>query len=136
MVLWCTGIHYCFGNSVHNRQATLGYFRGPVATHLLAPCSIPQAIEPFKVALFKKQRAVLTQHFHERPVAASHLMYKKGRFSETPRYLSPDTVPRPDSLLALWKTRTISTTFVAASPDPSAFPGQACSSPSEYERLL
>ena len=92
MVLGCTGIHYSFSNPVHNRQARLGYFPGPVATHLLAPCPIPQAIEPFKVVLFKKQWAVLNANDSVMNGPSLHLIY----------VVCLITI-RPYSLHALWK---------------------------------
>ena len=103
MVLECIGIHYCFGNPVYNRQATLGYFRGPVATHLLASCPIPQTIEPFKVALCKKRRAVLSANDTATHGPSLHLIYVV--------YL---ITIRPYSLHASGNAGTISTTFVAA----------------------
>ena len=103
LVLGCTGIHYCFGDPVHNRQARLGYFPGPVATHLLAPCPIPQAIEPFKVVLFKKQRPFSTQMILQRTAR---------RCISSTWYVS--SLSALIAFTSSGNAGTISTTFVAA----------------------
>jgi len=73
-----------------------------MATHLLAPCPIPQAIEPFKVVLCKKQRAV-----------------RRSFTTRTARRCISSTwyVSSLSALIAFTpsgNTGTISTTFVAA----------------------
>ncbi len=67
-----------------------------MATHLLAPCPIPQVIEPFKVVLFKKRWAVLNANDTATNGPSLHLIY----------VVRIITIPRLYSLHARWKCRT------------------------------